>query len=123
VVEVAGLDLVLGLSTWSAGLSDRLDIVKVVDYVQNQWAISQPGTAAAFYSDSAIDNVFGLFASAIPGEPGLMFYPHADGAPDSEITVHSDFRVMEDYICKRIGDYRQHFCGNLPPNDDPDVKD
>ncbi len=90
------------------------------DYIQNLWAISQAGTAAALYSDSSIDNVFGLFASAIPGDSGLMFYPHADGAPDSALTVHSDFRVMEDYICKYIGDYRSHNCGNIP---DPIVTD
>ena len=93
------------------------------DYIQNVWAIAQPGTSAALYSDSTIDNVFGLFASTIAEEPGLMFYPHADGAPDSVVTVYSDFRVMEDYICKTIGDDRQHYCGNQAPNADPNVLD
>jgi hypothetical protein len=55
--------------------------------------------------------VFGLVPLNAGNEVGLYFYPHADGAPDATYTVYSDFRVMEDYICKTIGDHRGFNCG------------
>lgn len=67
--------------------------------------------AAAAYSDGTLDNVFGLSPMAIPASTGLVFYPHGDGAPDTTYTVYSDFRVMEDYVCKTIGEMRNYDCG------------
>ncbi len=32
----------------------------------------------------------------------IYFYPHADGTPDIELRVNSDFRIMEDRICGRL---------------------
>lgn len=81
-----------------------LTTISVGDYLQNVWAIAQPGTSATLYSDSTIDNTFGLSAQAVPGEYGLYFYPHADGSPKHSFGIRSDFRVMEDNICWRLGE-------------------
>lgn len=82
------------------------------DFLQNTWAYTPPGRSAALYSDSTIDNVFGLVDLAVTGGwTGLVFYPHADGSPDHMFNVYSDFRVMEDLACAGIGPSRSHDCG------------
>ncbi|HPB51685.1 MAG TPA: hypothetical protein PLZ31_10740, partial [Myxococcota bacterium] len=63
-----------------------------------------PSSALAF-------RTFMWNASAVYVE--LYYYPHADGSPDTEFRVYSDFRVMEDYICKKIGDVRDFECGSI----------
>lgn len=83
----------------------------VADFLQNVWAITQPGTSASLYSDSTLDNVFGLSPHAVPWEYGVNFYPHADGSPEHAYGIRSDFRVMEDGICSVVGSYRSFACG------------
>ncbi|PKN56488.1 MAG: hypothetical protein CVU56_15795 [Deltaproteobacteria bacterium HGW-Deltaproteobacteria-14] len=87
----------------------------VADYLQNVWAITQPGTSAALYGDSTLDNVFGLSPHSVKltSEYGLNFYPHADGSPEHAYGIRSDFRVMEDGICSVIGGDRAFACGGV----------
>lgn len=90
-----------------------LGLLPVADYLQNVWAIVQPGTAIDLYSDPTIDNVFGLGASEVEEEYGLNFYPHADGSPDQVYGIRSDFRVMEDEVCAVLGAERGFPCGTV----------
>ena len=88
--------------------------IGVQDYLQDKWATVREGSSPSLYSDSTIDNVFGITPLSVPTETvGLYYYPHADGSPDTEFRVYSDFRVMEDYICKKIGDVRDFECGSI----------
>ncbi|HHW95912.1 MAG: hypothetical protein ACOX51_06550 [Myxococcota bacterium] len=91
--------------------ASSLGLLSVGDFLQNLWAATIPGSSLSLYSDSTLGNVFGLVPLNAGNEVGLYFYPHADGAPDATYTVYSDFRVMEDYICKTIGDHRGFNCG------------
>jgi hypothetical protein len=74
------------------------------DWVQNIWASQAPGTTVALYGDPQLDNVFGLtwIDTGDSWSSGLYFLPHADGSPNSPLTVKSDFRVMEDGICEGL---------------------
>ena len=100
----------------SASAPGALSVLNADDFLQNQWAYSQAGTATALYSDGTIDGVFGLSPVAIPNDAnGLLFYPHADGAPDHTYTVYSDFRVMEDYLCANLGPSRGYTCATNKP--------
>jgi len=86
----------------------------VGDYFQDAWATVRSGSSPSIYSDSTIDNVFAVTPLSVSSETeGLYFYPHADGSPDTSFTVHSDFRVMEDYICRKIGLVRGFLCGDI----------
>ncbi len=86
----------------------------VGDFLQDRWATVREGSSPSLYSDSTIDNVFGVTPLSVPTETvGLYYYPHADGSPDAEFRVYSDFRVMEDYICQKIGDVRDFECGSI----------
>lgn len=91
--------------------ASTLSLLDAGDYLQNKWAATIPGSSLSLYSDSTLDNVFGLVPLNTGNEVGLYFYPHADGSPDAAYKVYSDFRVMEDYICKTIGDVRSFECG------------
>ena len=73
------------------------------DWLQNTWAIVQPGSSAALFSEATLDNVFGLFPSGVGPYLGVTFYPHADGAPLQTYSTYSDFRLMEDYVCLSVG--------------------
>ncbi len=66
-------------------------------------------TATVLYSDSQLDNVFGL----MPRNNGLFFLPHADGSVDRDVEVDSDFKVMETEICRTIAEHRT-FIGCKP---------
>ncbi len=86
------------------------------DWLQNTWAIVQPGTSVALFSEATLDNVFGLFPSGVPNETGVTFYPHADGAPLQTYSAYSDFRLMEDYVCLSVGGQQSpaNSCGVTP---------
>lgn len=89
--------------------SGTMVLLNAGDYLHNLWAFGQLGTSPSLYSDSTLDNVFGLVAA----ESGVQFYAHADGSPDHDYSVFSDFRIMEDYICSVIGGVRGFACGNI----------
>lgn len=97
----------------TSGNTVTLVALEAGDNLQNLWATTRPGSAAALYSDSTIDNVFGVVPLEIPGFTGINFYPHADGSPNHDYSVYSDFRVMEDYICATMGGYRGFACGTI----------
>ena len=44
----------------------------------------------------------GAVGSNLKNGGELRFYPHADGSIDMPMWVGSDFRVMEDYLCRWI---------------------
>ena len=94
-----------------------LGLLPVGDFLSNQWAFDQAGTSAALYSDSTIDNVFGLVALNVPGQVGVWFYPHADGSPNHTYNVFSDFRIMEDEICGRLQGSGGQPCGTITVTD------
>jgi len=89
--------------------SGTMTLLNAGDYVHNVWAFGQLGTSPSLYSDSTLDNVFGLVAA----ESGMQFYAHADGSPDHDYSVFSDFRIMEDHICSVIGAVRGFACGDI----------
>lgn len=84
-----------------------LKLVKAGGYLQNRWAKTIAGSSLSLYSDSTIDNVFGLVPLDLGSDSGLYFYPHADGSPYAVYSVYSDFKVMEDYICDKIRPFRK----------------
>lgn len=94
------------------GTTGALGVTPLSDYLQNTWATTQTGASGVLFSDSTIDNVFGLIPLAT-GAPTLYFYPHADGSPNHNLNVYSDFRVMEDYICATLGASRAFPCGTI----------
>lgn len=63
------------------------------------WTALVAGSNIAVYSDSTLDNVFALGAIQDKGDK-LVFFPHGDGAPDFAFGANSDFRVMEDEVCR-----------------------
>lgn len=94
-----------------------LTLLPAGDYLDNTWANDQRGTqasptrtAASLYTDSTIDNVFGLVAMDVPSSQGVYFLPHADGSPSHVFSVFSDFNIMEDYICDTLSLYRSMGC-------------
>jgi len=107
----------------AAGPGASFAMTPPADFLLDMWSTVQTGSTTALYGDATTDNVFGLTASAADGFKGVAFLPHADGAPDSVFTVYSDFRVMEEYICKQLGDLRSHWCGNAAGNLDLNVLD
>ena len=73
---------------------------------------------AVLYSDSTLDNVFGIVPIGLPsgtpgGWDGINFYPHADGSQNHDYSVYSDFRVMEHYCCKNLTGYGPLTCGAI----------
>jgi hypothetical protein len=90
-----------------------LALLEAGDWMQNHWATVQIGTNHALYSDAEVDNVFGLSALSGSAEYGINFYPHSDGSPARDFGIRSDFRVMEDGICRRIAEYRSFDCGTI----------
>jgi len=54
----------------------------------------------ALYSDAEVANVFGL--SSMGADSELTFWPHADGAPDQEFRMGSDFKVMQGEVCRMM---------------------
>lgn len=96
----------------SAPPGATFELLNAGDKLQNGSAIEQVSTSASLYSDSGVANVFGLVAWDIPNLQGVFFLPHADGAPNHDYAVRSDFRVMEDYTCARLRDYSETLiCG------------
>ncbi len=91
-----------------------LGVIDAGDFLQNTWATTTVGCNASLYSDSTLDNVFGLVPLDVEGkDEGLFFYPHADGSPDAVYSVFSDFRVWEDFVCTTIGNVRAFDCGTV----------
>jgi hypothetical protein len=95
------------------GVVPPVDLL-VRDFVHNFWAWDIQGTSLALYSDRSIDNVFGVLARR---DVGVVFLPHADGSPNHDYRVWSDFRTLEDNVCWRLrnfpyGDYNANLmCG------------
>ncbi len=65
------------------------------------WTALVARSNIAVYSDSTLDNVLAL-GGVQDNCDKLMFFPHADGAPDFEFGANSDFRVMEDDVCRSL---------------------
>ncbi len=84
----------------------QLALTPLIDKLQNRWATTQVDSSAALFSDTTIDNVFGIVPLQTQEMTGVVFYPHADGAPDAPSTIYSDFAVMEDYVCWNLAKYR-----------------
>lgn len=97
---------------WS-GTTSNLEATPYIDYLVNQWARIQDNTSTVLYSDSTLDNVFGLTALGVGGSNRVVFYPHADASPDRSLSVYSDFMVMEDYLCTTLGYWRGYSCGAI----------
>lgn len=58
--------------------------------------------------------IFGLLTMATGSDASAqrnIFFPHSDGSPNRDFGIRSDFRVMEDGICRRIASYRGFDCG------------
>lgn len=58
-----------------------------------------PSTQVALYTDADLGTLFA--AGDVGNEPASLF-PFADGTPDIDFRVRSDFRAMEDMICEQI---------------------
>jgi len=87
-----------------------LEIDEWEDWFYNVWAGLLDGSNLALYGDYEMGGLMGLSGRTAGDLAGRVeFYPHADGTPYLEQTVYSDFRVMEDELCRRLagGD----FCG------------
>jgi hypothetical protein len=80
-------------------LTTTLPPIASSSYWGEGWTELAPDSNVAVYSDATLDNVFGLGGVENNG-PKPMFYPHADGAPDYVFGANSDFRVMEDELCR-----------------------
>lgn len=93
--------------------SPNLGSLAVGDLLINAWAADQASTSGALYSDSTIDNVFGLVALDVPGQVGVWFFPHADGSPNHAYSVNSDFKIMEDGICALLSTAGGQPCGTI----------
>lgn len=87
------------------------ELLEVGSFLGNQWATEATGSTAVLYSDSSLDNVFGLDPLDVPGQVALYFLPHADGAPNRDYKVYSDFKVMEDGICRLLSLTSNIDCG------------
>ncbi len=100
--EIARFRLSSLVSRTNPPARNSLNLLNAGDFLQNKWATTIKYSSLSLYSDSTLDNVFGLVPLNTDHEKGLYFYPHADGSPDSVYSVYSDFKVMEDYICDTI---------------------
>ena len=81
-------------------------------YFRNYWFKIQAGTNLALYEDSTMGSMMGLQPILTGNEHGVYFFPHADGSPNQPMSVYSDFKVMEDSICRGLfRDYRDQHCG------------
>jgi hypothetical protein len=78
-------------------------------YFANEWHIADAGASVPLYEDSTLGGLFALGTR----EQTVRFYPHADGSADVDLWVGSDFRVMEDYVCRWVAGDPPVACGDV----------
>lgn len=84
------------------GTTNCLGMVRATSYWGEGWTQLAPGGNLSLYSDVALDNVFGLGALVWDGTRRPVFFPHGDGSPDLVFRSRSDFRVMENEVCRYL---------------------
>ena len=98
------------ISTFDPPTDGDLEIGEWEDWFYNVWAGLQDGSNLALYGDHEMGGLMGLSGRTDKDTDGKVeFYPHGDGTPYMEQTVYSDFRVMEDQLCRILVDGT--FCG------------
>ena len=98
------------ISTSDPPTDGDLEIGEWEDWFYNVWAGLQDGSNLALYGDHEMGGLVGLSGRTDSDTDGKVeFYPHGDGTPYMEQTVYSDFRVMEDQLCRILVDGT--FCG------------
>ena len=84
---------------WAPGIPWRIELGGTRDYMHNPWSSDLAASSMSLYSDRSTDNVFGLSPRV---DEGVVFLPHADGAPHHNYLVRSDYRTLEDLVCWRL---------------------
>jgi hypothetical protein len=84
---------------WVPGIPWRIELGGTRDYMHNPWSSDLAASSTSLYSDRSTDNVFGLSPRV---DEGVVFLPHADGAPHHNYLVRSDYRTLEDLVCWRL---------------------
>jgi hypothetical protein len=79
------------------------------DFFANTWHIADAGSNVPMYEDSAMGGMFALDTRL----QIVRFYPHADGSADVDLWVGSDFRVIEDHLCRWVAGDPVVVCGEI----------
>ena len=80
----------------------RPQVKKTHTYLRNHWLDVQTGTSLALYDDSTMGGMMALQPTLVDGDYEIYFLPHADGSPNQTMSIYSDYKVMEDGICRGL---------------------
>lgn len=70
------------------------------DYTRHRWTKMTMGTVPAMYDDVQLGSMVGLESVRRDNADRIDALPFASGSFDANLTVSSDFMVMEDHICR-----------------------
>jgi len=82
--------------------------VRINELSGRDTSIAAANTQVALYTDADTGT---MFAGGDVGDKPASLFPFADGTPNVDFRVRSDFRAMEDMICLQFPARRVTSCG------------